>query len=68
MPRAAGAQSAILLHIGFILEPILVCGFLLTFVDSSTKSKKMRSPKGVKSGLLGRVPAGVQAPGPSLHF
>ena len=36
--------------------------FLMTFDDSSTKRMKMRSPKGVKSGLLGRVPVGAQAP------
>ena len=36
--------------------------FFITFDDCSTKRKKMRSPKGVKSGCLGRVPADAQAP------
>ena len=36
--------------------------FFITFDDSSTKRRKRRSPKGVKSGYLGRVPAGAQAP------
>ena len=48
VPRAACAQSAVLLHTGFILEPILVCGFcslLSTVLKKQENEVPKRCPK-----------------------
>ena len=54
-PRAAGAQSDGLVHIGFNLKPLLGKSFSLTCVDSSAKNKRMMSPRDDKSGRPGRA-------------